>query len=101
MYMVMCNKLECIHLKTPYTPCKNKSSVHVLPENVIRIQTTRDTCMHAGTQSAWWQILNFPIIDSNVRLETVGLEKSTSTILHIPTTDAASKAGHRLEMPDW
>ena len=57
--------------------------------------------LYAGTQSAWLQILNFPIIDSNVRLETVGLEKSTSKIIRIPTTDAASKAGHRLEMPDW
>jgi len=53
------------------------------------------------TQSAWWQILNFPIIDCNVVMHTVGLEKSKSTVLNIPTGKIKDKKTRVLAHPDW
>ena len=54
-----------------------------------------------GTQVAWWQILQFPIVDCNVKMHTLGLAESQSKVLRIPTGDAEEQGGHQIEKPDW
>ena len=49
-------------------------------------------CGRRGTQSAWWQILDFPIIDTNIKVDTIRLaDERKKFMLRLPTRHIEAK----------
>ena len=46
------------------------------------------------TQSAWWQILRFPIVDSNILVDTITLEKDREFSIDLPLDNIEEKENY-------
>ena len=67
------------------------------PQHARRRYTYSRYCGRRETQSAWWQILHFPIIDTNIQVDTISLANERKKfMLRLPSRNIEAK-GHYTE----